>query len=451
MKISNYIETDKKFYKDLVKIAVPVALQSLITTGVNLVDNIMLGKLGETAMNSAYFANQFIMLFTFLCMGISMGSSVMTSRFYGAKDEKSLKKVISVALKFAIILAAVFTLANVFGARFIMSLYTPEQAVIDGGVSYLLWSTVTFILMALSTVLTNIMRSIDMTITPIVASAISFGINIFANYCFIFGNFGAPEMGIAGAAVGTVIARIVETGVILFVFLFKNKVVKFRMPDLLQSSKDIIGEFFKIAFPVLLSDGLLGIGENVLASIMGHISEEFVSANSITMVVQRASTIIITGIAFSGCFLTGRTLGEGRKKDAERQGWTMFILGAVIGLIAAVIIEIISAPIIESYNITDETKEIAYKLMDALALIIVFRSTNSILTKGVLRGGGDTRFLVVADMTTKWLLGIPLGYLAGIVWHFPMFWIFIFLHMDEIVKAVWCAFRMRTDKWIKKI
>lgn len=451
MKISNYIETDKKFYLDLVKIAVPVALQSLITTGVNMVDNIMVGKLGEIAMNSTYFANQFIMLFTFLCMGISMGSSVMTSRFYGAGDESSLKKVISIAIKFAILLALVFTLINAFEAPFIISLYTPEQAVIEGGASYLYWSTVTYLLMAVSTVLTNIMRSIDMTITPIVASSVSFGINILANYCFIFGKFGCPEMGVAGAAVGTVIARIVETGIILFVFLYKNKVVKFRMPDLLMSTKDIVGDFFKIAFPVMLSDGLLGIGENVLAYIMGHISVEFVSANSITSVVQRASTIVISGIAFSGCFLTSRTLGEGRKKDAERQGFTMFAIGIVVGLIAALIIEIIAAPVIESYNITDETKKIAYSLMNALALIVVFRSTNSILTKGVIRGGGDTRFLLVADMTTKWFMGIPLGYLAGIVWHLPMFWTFIFLHIDEVVKAVWCVFRMKSGKWIKKI
>lgn len=451
MKVNKYIETDKKFYIDLVKIALPVALQSLITTGVNMVDNIMLGQLGEIAMNGAYFANQFIMLFTFLCMGISMGSSVMTSRFYGAKDQVSLKKVISIALRFSFFLALLFTIINVLGGRGIMSLYTPEGRIVEAGTSYLYWSTSTYILMALSTVLTNIMRSIGMSLVPIIASAISFGINIFANYCFIFGKFGCPEMGVAGAALGTVIARIIETLVILLFFLYRNKVVKFRAKDLFTSTKDMVPEYIKIALPVLFSDGLLGVGENVLASIMGHISDEFVSANSITMVVSRASTIVITGIAFSGCFLTGKTLGEGRRKDAEKQGWTMLYIGVAVGLIAALIIEIEAHPIIESYKITEETKGIAYSLMNALALIIVFRSTNSILTKGVLRGGGDTRFLLVADMTSKWLLGIPLGYLAGIKMSLPMFWVFLFLHVDDIVKAIWSVCRMKSGKWIKKI
>lgn len=138
-------------------------------------------------------------------------------------------------------------------------------------------------------------------------------------------------------------------------------------------------------------------------------------------------------------------------EDAQRQGYTYAILGLVIGILASVIILFIAAPVINAYNISAETREIAFELMDAVSIIIIFRSTNSILTKGVLRGGGDTKFLLVADMSTMWLLAVPLGALAGLVLKLPAFWVYLFLHCDQIVKAVWCVFRLKSEKWIKKV
>lgn len=450
--VEKYVETDPKFYKRLLTIAVPVILQSLITTGVNLVDNIMLGQLTETALSASTQANQFISLFTFTIMGISMGSSVLSSRFFGAKDIHSLKKVITIALRFGLILGVLFTLADIFLPRQIMSLYIKqeEMGVIDAGVTYLRWSTVTFLLMSVSFVCTNIMRSAGLTHVPLVASVCAFGVNIGANYIFIFGKLGAPALGVAGAALGTVIARVMETGIIL-TFFFRDKTIRYRPRDLLIPCRDLIPEFIRISVPVMLSDTLLGLGDNVLAIIMGQIGSAFVSANAITMVIQRVSTIFITGLAFSSCFLTGQVLGERRVKAAQKQGYTYLILGLIIGTLASVIIQIISGPVVNAYKISEETKKIAFELMNAVSIIIIFRSTNSILTKGVLRGGGDTKFLLMADMCTMWLVAVPLGALAGLVFHLEAFWIYIFLHADQIIKAIWCIFRLKSGKWIKKV
>ena len=202
---------------------------------------------------------------------------------------------------------------------------------------------------------------------------------------------------------------------------------------------------------VMLSDGLLGVGENVLAIIMGHIGSQFVSANAITLVVQRISTIFITGISFSSCFIIGKTLGEGSVPRAQKQGNTFLILGLAIGAAAGGIIFLISGPMVGFYDVEAGTKDIALQLMDALSLIAIFRSANSILTKGVLRGGGDTRFLVAADTLTMWCFAIPLGALAGLVLHLPAFWVFLLLHIDQIIKAVWCVFRLKSGKWVKTI
>lgn len=447
-----YLETNREFYVRLFQIAVPVILQSLITTGVNLADNIMLGQLTETALSASTQANQFIGLFTFAMMGISMGASVLSSRFYGAGDYISLKKVITIALRFGLLLGALFTLVDILIPRQIISLYFKgsESEIIAEGVTYLRWSIPTFLLIAISLVCTNIMRSAGLTHVPLIASASAFGINIGANYIFIFGHLGAPAMGVAGAALGTVVARVVETAIIL-TFFFRNRSLNYHPKDLFLPSDDMLPEFVRISVPVMLSDTLLGLGDNVLAVVMGQIGASFVSANSITNVIQRVSTIFITGLSFSGCFLTGQVLGERRIEDAQRQGYTYAILGLVIGIVAAAIIQIIATPVVNAYNISAQTKEIAFELMNAVSIIIIFRSTNSILTKGVLRGGGDTKFLLMADMTTMWLLAVPLGALAGLVLHLPAFWIYIFLHFDQIVKAVWCLFRLKSEKWIKKV
>lgn len=446
-----YIETDKSFYKKLVKIALPIAMQSVITTGVNLVDTVMLGTLGETALSSSSLGNQFIMLFMFLCMGISMGASVLTSRYWGAGDKTSLKKVITIALRFSTCLALIFTFINVAFPQQIMQIYSDEAPVVSAGVIYLQWSTPTYVLTAVSTAMTNVLRSAGLAMVPLSASVASFAINIGANYIFIFGKLGAPAMGIAGAALGTVIARVVEVTIICGYFLLVDRRIAYRIKDIFCKCGDMFGEFVRISVPVMLSDGLLGVGDSVLAIIMGHIGSQFVAANAITTVVQRVSTIFITGIAFAGCFIIGQTLGEHKLDAAKRQSYTMLALGLGIGVFAALVIQIISNPVINYYNITDDTKAVAAQMMSAISIIVIFRATNSILTKGVLRGGGDTKFLLLADTTTMWLIAIPLGYLAGLVLDIPPFWVLICLQSDQIIKAVWSIFRLKSGKWIKKV
>lgn len=411
MKRRQIIEKDPRFYKSLLTIAIPVILQSVITTGVNLVDNIMLGQLTESALSASTQANQFINLYVFAIMGISMGASVLTSRYWGAQNIPALKKVVSIAIWFSLGLSAAFTLADIFLPEQIMRLYfrQEERELIAEGVRYLRWSTATFVLMALSFTLTNTLRSIGHSHVPLIASACAFGINIGANYVFIFGKLGCPAMGVAGAALGTVVARIVESSVIVGSFL-SNKQLRFRIRDLFTPFRDLVGEFLHTSIPVLLSDCLLGLGDNVLAIIMGRIGSGFVTANSITMVIQRVSTIVIMGLAFSGCFQTGQVLGKGEVQAARRQGNTYLLIGLVFGALASVIIRLISGTVISLYKITPETREIAMELMDALCIVVVFRSVNSILSKGVLRGGGDTRFLLAADMSTMWLVAVPLAH-----------------------------------------
>jgi Na+-driven multidrug efflux pump len=202
---------------------------------------------------------------------------------------------------------------------------------------------------------------------------------------------------------------------------------------------------------VLISDALLALGNNTVAMIMGRISQPFVAANSVTTVVQQLSSVLTQGVSNASGIITGHTMGEGNYKKAQRQGYSFMIMGTVIGLFAALIIFAVKNPIINFYDVSLEAKIIADEMMYAIMLIMIFQSVSSILTKGVLRAGGDTKFLMVGDILFLWIASIPLGALAGLVLDLPVFWIYTFLKIDQIIKCIWCFFRLRSGKWLKKI
>ena len=213
----------------------------------------------------------------------------------------------------------------------------------------------------------------------------------------------------------------------------------------------LMKEYITISIPVFVSDTLLAFGNSMVAVIMGHIGKEFVSANAITTVTQQLSTVLIQGISHAGCIMTGHTLGRGETEKAITQAWTFYIGGFVFGAIGGIIILLLADPVIAMYRITDTTKAVARELMYSIALIVMFQATNSIMMKGVLRGGGDTRFLMVADIFFLWVLSIPLGALAGLYFHMSSFWIYFFLKIEHVIKAIWSGIRLKSGQWIKVI
>lgn len=445
------IVTDRKFYAKAAGIALPIAAQSLITIGVNIMDTIMVGDLGEVALSATSLANQFINIFHICCMGLGMGASVLTARFWGMKDLVSLKKTITIMLRICIALATAFALVTAVAPGFVMSIYSPEAEIIEAGTKYFNWSVASYWLLGMSLTMTIVLRSVGQAWLPLLTSIIAFFVNIGANYIFIFGKFGAPEMGVAGAALGTLIARAFEFIMIDGYVFFVDKKIGYRIRDLLGKCSDMLREYLRVSIPVLVSDTLLGLGNSAVAIVMGHIGSSFVSANAITTVTQQLSTVFISGISQSSCMVIGHTLGEGDVQRAKTEGNTFLMLGTAIGVLAGGFIMLISPLIISFYNITPETKAIAQELMLAIGLIVVFQSMNSILTKGVMRGGGDTKFLMVADILFLWIVSIPVGAIAGLVLHLPAFWIYVCLKLDQIIKAIWCIGRFRSNLWIKAV
>lgn len=442
---------DAAFYKKVARISIPIAMQGLITSGVNMMDNIMISAVGETELSAVSLANQFINVFHIFCMGIGMEASVLVARYYGMRDKGSLKKTVAIMLRLCLAMATLFSVLTMLLPHQIMKIYTTEDVIIDKGAEYLLWSVVSYFLLGLSLTSTIVLRNVGKVRLPLYTSIGAFFVNIGANYVFIFGKFGVPRMEVAGAAIGTLIARVFEFTLICGYLFLKDKEIEFRLKDLFVPVGRLWNEYIRISIPVLISDGILALGNNSVAMVIGRLGESFVAANAVTTVTQQLSSVMIQGFSQAGAIVTGYTLGEGDREKAHKQGYAFLGIGIVFGAVAAGIIMIISNPMINAYNLSAETGAIAKELMLSISLIVLFQATNSIMTKGVLRGGGDTKVLMVADNVFLWVASIPLGILAGLVWHLPAFWIYFCLKIDQVVKAFWCVCRLHSGKWIKKI
>ncbi|MCD8326918.1 MAG: MATE family efflux transporter [Lachnospiraceae bacterium] len=465
------ISKDREFYKAVIRLALPIGLQSLITLSVNLADTVMVGQLGEVSLSAVSLANQFISTYQASCLGIGMGASVLISRFYGGKDREAVKRTVTVMLRFTVFFGLIFTLAAAAWPGFLMGIYTGEEEIVRQGVSYLRLSAFSYVIHGLTLTATLVLRSVGKSGIPMISSAIAFLINLGGNYVFIFGKFGLLSLGVWGAALSTLLARVFEFIFVAGYLFFFDRTVGYRVRDIFGKCSSVAGEYFRIGLPVFASEGLLALGNNVLAMVMGRMGSSFVSANAITTVTQQLSTVLLQGLSQSGCILVGQTLGREKRgklrkvsgvksehgiKNEERgqaaeQAWAMLGLGILIGVVGGTLILCSSDFVISVYRVTEETAAVARQMMRVMALIVIFQSVDSVLTKGVLRGGGDTRFLLLADVLFLWIASVPLGFLAGLVWGLPAFWTYFLLKIDRIICCVWCLWRLRSEKWIREI
>jgi len=446
-----YLIGDRSLYQKMVRIAVPISLQMLITVGINLMDTIMLSSMGDAQLSASTLAGQFINMFQICCMGISMGASVLTSRFWGMKDLSSLRQAVAIMLRITLLFVSAFTLVTAFSPGLIMRMYTGEKEIIDFGIIYLRWMIPTYFCMGISVTCTVILRTTNQVRLPLWSSIVAFFVNVFCNWVFIFGHMGAPRMEIAGAALGTLIARIGESLFIGGYFFLLDKRIGFRVAHLFSNCRGLLKEYIRISIPVLVSDILLGLGLNMLSVVMGHISSAFVAANSIVNVAQQLSSTLYQGVSNVSAIITGHTMGEGHYEKARRDGFAFLMMGLVLGLLGCGLILLVKNSLINYYDVSAEAKEIAGYLLDAMSIIIIFLSAGHILTKGVLRAGGDTVFLMMGDILFLWIASIPLGYLSGLVWNWPPFWVYFCLRIDQVIKCVWCTWKLFSGRWLKAI
>ena len=445
------IVKDKSFYLKVLMIMLPVAAQQAINMGVNMMDTIMLGQMGEVQLSASSLANSFYNIFQIFCMGVIGGCSVVASHYYGAGEHRKVMEVFSLALRIISCLAIVFALITWFFPRQIMHMFTSEQSVVEAGVGYLRITAFIYLIHGTGFVTAQLMRTVGQPSIGLYVSLISFFVNIVANWVFIFGHLGMPRMEINGAALGTLIARSTEF-LVTFGLVFRQKRFPMKIRDfLIKPTREIVQRYVKVGMPALISDALLGFGNTALSMIIGRLGVAAVSANSICQVVDRLFTVIVAGIANASSIIVGHTIGSGKKEEAQAQGETFYLLSVLFGLISSVILFFVGPLTLKLYKLEPETVVVAKHMMNAFAVIVFFQAIQTVMTKGVLRGGGDTRFLLVADILFLWVVSIPLGYITGIVMNYPAWLVQLCLRVDYLIKSLWCIGRLKGGEWIHDV
>lgn len=448
---SLFILRDREFYKKTALLMLPVILQQLITIGINFTDNLMIGSFGENSIAAASFANQFFAFFQFLCMGLGSGAVVMSSQFWGRKELEPMRVTAAIALRVTVLICALFTAVSVIWPEGMLRIFTADEPIIALGRPYMRLIGCTFLLAGLSSTVTYLIRSVGQVRIPLIGSAVAFLLNLFFNWVFIYGRLGFSRLELVGAAVGTVIARVFEFLFVCGYFVMREKSFGFRLRHFLLSGRSLLGQYARFSLPVLVSDTLLGLSLSLASVIYGHVGAEISAANAITGSLVRLISVVNVGMSGASAIVIGNTVGEGDIPLAKRQGNTYILLSFLFGLALILPLKALEAPYISLYRIQPETMDIVRSMLFCTYFMLPLQTIAYMTSKGILRGGGDTRFLLLADSSCVWFISLPLGALAGFIWHLSPVWVYLFLQIEYPLKGLVCLVRYLSGKWVREI
>ena len=445
------ISRERNFYKLILSIALPIAIQNLITFSVSLIDTMMLGALGEVQLSAASIGNNLFFILTVLIFGLAGGSNILISQYWGKGDVNTIHKILSIMYRACIIIVAVFVaIATILPEEF-MRIYTSDIRVIEEGAIYLRIISIGYIFYALTNATIMMLRSVKTVKISLVVYSVSLMVNAIFNYIFIFGKFGVPALGVKGAAIATVMARIVEfLIVIIFMVKYENKIC-LRAKHLLKVDKIILKDFMVNCTPVLFNEFLWSTGSTMISIIIGRLGTETVAANSISNVIFQFVTVFIFGLSNATAVIIGNTIGEGKNEKAKEYSRTVGVLSILMGIMAGVVILLIRPIVVDFYNVSQTTKDIAIQIMNSMSIIVIFQSFGITLMMGVLRGGGDAKFVLVNDIIFLWLVAIPCGFLTAFILKWPIAAVFFVVKSDEIIKSIIATIRVLSGKWVRNV
>ncbi len=444
----NFYKKDPVLWKMLLTIALPIALQNLLTSLTQMMDTIMLGELGDIPLSASAIANQPFFIFSLFIFGMAGGGAVLTAQYWGKGELLPIKTVMATIVRLVALVAAILTVVIYLFPSQLMSIFTQDTAVIEAGVGYLKYVAPTYFLFGISCIFASLFRTIEVVRLALIANSVTLVVNVGLNYVLIFGHFGAPAMGLEGAALATLIARFAELIVVLYFVFIKEKRLNFTPKCLLLKNKLLTADLRKYCTPVVTAELVWALGMSMQTALFGNIDTLAVSANTIIGVVQNLATLAMFGVANAAGVIIGKTIGEGDIRLAKRRGRSIEYFAIIIGVIGAIVILIGRDVMVDFYNVEEATKALAKDMLIVTAVVIFFTSTAAAGMVGLLRGGGDAKFTLILEMISLWVFAVPLGYLAGLVFHWPIVVVYALFKTDELVKCIMCWVRLAGDRWI---
>lgn len=442
---------ERDFYKTFLRLALALMLEQAVVLSVNLADNLMLGTYSEAALSGVAAVNQIQFVYQQIVYAIGNGLIILGSQYWGQKRLGEIRAISAVGIRLEIILAALLFTAVSISPEGALHIFTGQPDFVSEGVAYLKIMRFSYLFFALTAVLLSTMRVVESVNIALRVSVISLIINVCINYLLIYGRFGFPEMGVRGAAIGTITARIVEF-VIVFAYVLRDTKLGMRLKDMLSWNAALSRDFIRVSLPVLGAAALWGVSNAMQTVILGHMNDSAIAAQSISNTVFLLLKVTAVGASSAASVIIGKTVGQNDMSRLKQYTRTLQLLFVGIGLGLGIIMVLIRIPLLSVYKpkITAETYRLANAYMLIQAAVLFVMSYQMPTNTGIIRGGGDTRFVLILDIIATFVF-IPLAWMGGLVWNWPAVAVIVCVNTDQFLKCIPASIRANRYRWVKKL
>ena len=439
------------FRKSLFQIALPVTLQSLLQSSFSVVDQLMIGQLGSVSIAGIGLGGKFARLFSVLVSAVAAVAGIMIAQHLGKKDLRQVGRSFYLNLIIALIIAVVFGTAAIGLPEKILSLYTKDQPTIEMASVYLRIYALGFLPAAVTTILSTLLRCMDAAVQPLYASIAAAVVNSGLNYILIFGKLGFPAMGTRGAALATVISQVCGCAITLIMFWRMRAKRRWNLPFSLQMDRSRWKHYAGILAPILVCEFFWSLGENVYASIYGHIGTQACAAMTLTNPIQALTIGALSGVAQASGIMVGKSLGAGEYQRARQESKKLMLCGFFGSLVLSASILIFAGYYVKIFQVEDSVRLMTINILMVYAVISPVKVQNMILGGGILRSGGRTEYVMYVDLIGTWIFGVPLGALSAFVLHQPIHIVYLMLSLEECVRLLISLAIFRRNSWMRSL
>lgn len=442
---------DRDFYKSFFQLYIVLVLQNIVTLSVNLADNIMLGAYGEMALSGVTSVNQIQFLYQQILIAFGDGMVVFCSQYWGKKQTEPMKKIMAIAMRFGIATAILLFIVVSLVPGQAMRLFTTDEKIIGEGVRYLHTIRFTYLFFVVTQMLLAALRSTEVAKIALKLSVLALVVNCGINYVLIFGRLGAPELGVTGAAIGTLTARILECSVLIFYIAKKEKNLRLKLTDFFQRDAQLLHDYLKVTFPLLVLCALWGINTAMQTIVLGHMNSAAIAANSAASNLYLMVKSAAVGAASAASVVIGKTIGAGDGEQVKRYAKKLQVLFVLMGVAGGIFLYFIRIPILSLYDLSPEAMKLANQFLLILSVVYMGMAYQMPTNSGIIKGGGSVSFSAKLDTICICLIVIPLScYMAFVAGASPAV-VVVCLNIDQFIKCVPVFFKVNYGNWMKKL
>lgn len=442
---------DPEYYRQLVRLAFPLALQQIVMSSLNLVSVMMIGQLGETAVAAVGLANQIFFLLNLVLFGITSGSAMFTAQLWGRRDVLNIHRVLGLALTLSLFAALFFIFVSIAVPELTLGLYTADPEVIRLGSQYLRIFGWSFIFIAISFCYAAILRSTGQVKIPLIVTMTALSFNTAASYCLIFGKLGLPALGVPGAALAGLLARLLECLLLLIITYRLKTPAAARLQTMFRYEWGFIGRVLKPVLPVAINEILWSLGITTYNAIYARIGTDAIAAINIAGTIDNLAFVFFSSVGSACAVLVGNRIGAGEVEEAQRYAGRSLVFGVLGGLLMGGVVVLVRPFLLPLYKVSPLVLEYTWKVLGVMAAMMWLRLGNLVQFIGILRAGGDTRFALVLDGLIIWIIGVPSAALGAFVFDLPVYWVYLCVMSEEATKGALALWRFFSRKWIHNL